>query len=102
MNMALGVRYVRGDAEHVVTELKIFLMVNAITSWLIILVAQNSATDRRYALVLGLFKGRIELIIPFEVPPVLLKKLGSWCSADLGWLNIGQLQVPAGIQQAKH
>jgi hypothetical protein len=60
------VQYVRGDAEHVVTELKIFLVVNAITSWLIMLVAQNSATDSRYAL----FKGRIELIIPFEVPPV--------------------------------
>jgi hypothetical protein len=51
LNMALGVRDVRGDAEHVVTEIKIFLVVNAITSWLIMLVAQNSATDSRYALV---------------------------------------------------
>jgi hypothetical protein len=44
------------------------------------------------------FKGRIEHIIPFEVPPVLLKKLGGWCSADLGWLII----VPADVPQAKH
>jgi hypothetical protein len=60
------------------TELKIFLAVNAITSWL------------------------IELIIPFEVPPVLLIKLAGWCNVDLGWLNIGQLQVPAGVPKTKH
>ncbi len=47
----------------------------------IMLVAQYSETDCRYAAVLviyytycsaGIFKG-IEVIIPFEVPPVLLK-----------------------------
>ncbi len=27
---------------------------------------------------------------------------GCWCAADLGWLNIGQLQVPAPVPQAKH
>jgi hypothetical protein len=27
---------------------------------------------------------------------------GCWCTADLGWLNIGQLQVTAGVPQAKH
>jgi hypothetical protein len=27
---------------------------------------------------------------------------GCWCTADLGWLNIGQLHVPAGVPQAKH
>jgi hypothetical protein len=27
---------------------------------------------------------------------------GGWCTADLGWLNIGQLQVPAGVLPAKH
>ncbi len=40
------------------------------------LVAQYSETDCRYAFVLvsvGIFKGRNEVIIPFEVPPVLLK-----------------------------
>ncbi len=25
-----------------------------------------------------------------------------WCTADLGWLKIGQLQVPAGVPAAKH
>jgi hypothetical protein len=27
---------------------------------------------------------------------------GFWCTADLGWLNIGRLQIPAGVPQAKH
>jgi hypothetical protein len=72
------------------------------------LVAQYSATYSWYAFVLVICRPfqkqscRIELIIPFEVPPVLLKKLGGCCSADFGWLNIGLLKVPAGVPQAKH
>jgi hypothetical protein len=27
---------------------------------------------------------------------------GGWRTADLGWRNIGPLQVPAGVPQAKH
>jgi hypothetical protein len=39
------------------------------------------------------YKGRIEVIIPFEVPPVLLKYLGGLLEhCRLEWLNIGQLQ----------
>jgi hypothetical protein len=44
----------------------------------IMLVAQYSKTDCQYAfvLVIGIFKGRIEVISHFEVLPVLLKLLG--------------------------
>jgi hypothetical protein len=49
--------------------------------------------------------GRIEVIIPFEMPPVLLKYnnlAACWCTADLGRLNIVQFQPKlAKIQNTK-
>jgi hypothetical protein len=68
------------------------------------LVAQYSETGRRYAFVLvncWHFKGKIELIISFEVSSVLLKyNLATClCAADFGWRNMGQLQVSAGVRR---
>jgi hypothetical protein len=55
------------------------------------LVVQYRETDCRYTFILvncQHFKGRIELIISFEMLPVLLKLLGGWRTGDLGWNNI--------------
>jgi hypothetical protein len=48
----------------------------------------GSGINGSATLSVGLFKGRIELIISFEVLPVAVRL----CIAALGWLNIGQLQ----------
>ncbi len=59
------------------------------------LLAQFSETDRQYAFIIVICR-------PFQRLHWAHNFLWGAAIADLGWLNIRQLRVPAGIPQAKH
>ncbi len=59
-----------------------------------LLLAQFSETDRSYAFIIVICR-------PFQSLHWAHNFLWGAAIADLGWLNIRQLQVPAGVPQAK-
>jgi hypothetical protein len=67
-----------------------------------IFVAQFSETDCRYAYVLVILDSRQARWIVQKNKLDRNRLAGRWCTAVLGLLNIGQLQVPADVPPPQH